>query len=90
MQFNLNYYKDKSLTDKALNQINHVINSWSEADYDIILRFLYDWDGKAADSEPDDISVIKEHMMQISNIVNSYASDIFVMQGIFVGNYLQR
>lgn len=89
LQFNLNYYKDKRLTDKALNQINHVINSWSEADYDIILRFLYDWDGKAADSEPDDISVIREHMMQISKIVNSYASDIFVMQGIFVGNYAE-
>ena len=89
LQFNLNYYKDKSLTDKALNQIEHVINSWSGAGYDIILRFLYDWDGKAKDSEPGDISLIKEHMTQVSRIVNSYASDIFVMQGIFAGNYAE-
>lgn len=86
LEINLLRYKDRALSDTALSQIDRILCAWQDADFQIILRFLYDWDGNAAASEPSDIELVKTHMTQTASVVNSYASSIYTMQGIFVGN----
>ena len=51
------------------------------------MRFLYDWDGQNLESEPNELSQILTHMEQVGPIVNKYASSVYIMQGIFVGNW---
>lgn len=87
IQINLGNYRSAPLSDKALQQLDTILSSWSGTDTGLILRFLYDWDGKGLESEPESIDLIKEHMSQVAPIVNRYAEHIYILQGIFVGNW---
>ena len=55
----------------------------------LIIRFLYDWDGKGTDNEPEKIAHIKNHMEQLSDILNTYKEQIYTTQGIFVGSWAE-
>lgn len=89
IEINLMNYNDCALSDHALTQIEKILQIWSSQGYRIILRFLYDWDGKSADTEPKDLALIQTHMSQIAPIVNAHAKDIYTMQGIFVGDFAE-
>lgn len=86
IQINLKNYSGSPLSDNALKQLDNVLSATDKAARQVILRFLYDWDGKAAETEPDDISVIMEHMKQIAPVVNRFSGSVFLIQGTFAGN----
>lgn len=86
LQINLRNYSDQKLTEKALGQLDTVFSAFSNSGKQIILRFLYDWDGKAPESEPDSRPLIQTHMKQTAAVVNRYSSHIFLMQGVFTGD----
>ena len=75
------------LSDNALDQIDSILSAWTKTGSQLILRFLYDWDGQNLESEPNELSQILTHMEQVGPIVNKYASSVYIMQGIFVGNW---
>lgn len=87
LEFNFKQFRDRDLSETALIQIENVFSQWSHSKCAVIVRFLYDWDGKALVSEPESISQIQRHMEQTSEIVNAYADTVYLVQGIFVGNY---
>lgn len=87
LEINLKNYRDGAVSDPGLTQLEDIFKAWSESDTQIILRFLYDWDGIAKATEPKSLSTILTHMDQVSEIVNRYASSIYLMQGIFVGSW---
>lgn len=87
IQINLSGFKDRPLTDTALSQLDTILAAWCDTEYSLLLRFIYDWDGRGLDSEPEDISIILQHMEQTAPIYNRYASHIFSLQGLFTGNY---
>ena len=63
------------------------MSAWTKTGSQLILRFLYDWDGQNLESEPNELSQILIHMEQVGPIVNKYASSVYIMQGSFVGNW---
>lgn len=87
IEINLKNYANCDLTDTALDEIDSILSAWSNTDSQLILRFLYDWDGQNLESEPKELSQILTHMEQIGPIVNQYAASVYLMQGIFVGNW---
>ena len=87
LQINLRLFQDQPLTDTALSQLDTILSAWCDMEYSLLLRFLYDWDGKGLTSEPQDISIILQHMEQVAPIYNRYASHILSLQGLFTGNY---
>lgn len=89
LQINLKNFSNRELPESALRQLDRIFTLWAESSHDIILRFLYDWDGLAMHTEPDDITFVKQHMRQTADIVNRHKNDIFLMQGIFVGSYAE-
>ena len=86
IQINLKNYKNSPLSANALKQLDNILSETDNAKRQAILRFLYDWDGKALETEPDDITIITGHMDQISDAVNRHAGSIFLIQGTFAGN----
>lgn len=86
IEINLKNYNHSCLSETALSQTDQILDVWSQAGYRIILRFLYDWDGRSIDTEPKDIRQIKQHMTQLAPIINEHAGNIYTMQGIFVGD----
>ncbi len=85
LEINLHNYRDTPLSDTALNQLDAVLTAWHSRGRQLILRFLYDWDGSALDKEPGDISLILRHMSQTAEVVNRHTDCVYLLQGIFVG-----
>lgn len=87
VQINLRAFRDRPLTDTALSQLDTILSAWCNTEYSLLLRFLYDWDGRGLASEPEDISMILQHMEQAASVYNRYAPHILSLQGLFTGNY---
>ena len=87
LEINLRNYRTGPISNSALAQLDDILKAWSQSDAQILLRFLYDWDGIAKVKEPESLSTILTHMDQAAEIVNRYASSIYLMQGCFIGNW---
>lgn len=87
LEINLKNYKNTEISLFALHQCETIIKAWFHSDKKLIIRFLYDWDGIAYYSEPDNINTILNHMTQLSPIINAYYRQIYLSQGIFIGNW---
>ena len=86
IQINLKNYAGSDLSDNALQQLDNILSELSDARRQVILRFLYDWDGKALETEPDTIDRIIRHMDQVAAVVNQYEDAILLIQSTFTGN----
>ncbi len=86
LEINLHNYADCEISPLGLAQLDSALLAWQNAGKQLILRFLYDWKGKARESEPQNISTIKRHMEQTGEIVNKYTGCVYIIQGIYVGN----
>ena len=87
LEFNLSSYREQDLDDAAKENIRKVLANFQKTKAKVILRFLYDWDGKGMESEPETLSAIKRHMEQASQAFNPFHQIIHTTQGIFVGSW---
>ncbi len=87
LQINLRNYADTPVSDAGLRQLDAILKAWQSAGRQLILRFLYDWDGNAQESEPETLTLVLTHMSQTAEIINAYADCVYLLQGIFVGNW---
>lgn len=89
LEINLKNYRTTEISEKGLAQLNDILAAWAGSAHGtrLILRFLYDWDGIAAATEPDSLELILTHMEQISKAVNRYRDCVYIMQGVFIGNW---
>lgn len=87
VQINLKNYARQDLTDTALMQLDTLLTAWQETGSQMILRFLYDWDGKNLETEPEDTQQILRHMQQVGEIINAHKESVYLLQGAFVGNW---
>lgn len=85
LQFNLCNYAQSPIGEAGLQQLNNILDAWHSTGKQLIIRFLYDWDGLALDKEPESLSLILEHMSQTAEIVNLHSGCVYILQGIFVG-----
>lgn len=89
LEINLKNYRTSEISRQGLAQLNDILTSWSQSPSGtkLILRFLYDWDGIALATEPESLELILTHMNQISAIVNRHCDTVYILQGIFIGNW---
>lgn len=89
IEINLKNYPASVISEKGLEQLNDILAAWKKSPNStkLILRFLYDWDGAALATEPDSVEIILKHMEQISKSVNRYRDSVYIMQGVFIGNW---
>lgn len=87
IQINLAHYRDRELSPTALKNISNLFDTLRTKDENWILRFLYDWDGNAEATEPESIDIILRHMEQLKDLLQANQDKIFVLQGLFTGNW---
>lgn len=85
-EINLQNYSDSSLSSAVQQQLDTILTQYTSAKKQVILRFLYDWNGKAIQTEPSDFQQIKKHISQISSAVNKHKDCVYIIQGAFIGN----
>ncbi len=87
VEINLQGYTNTALSENALGQVDTILSAWADSGSQIILRFLYDWDGNGFSAEPSSLEQVLAHMEQVAEVVNRYADSIHILQGAFVGSY---
>lgn len=75
------------LPKEATAYIERILKLFHRYEKQMILRFTYDTEGKGLGREPLEISMVKRHMGQLGDLIEKYAEDILVLQGIFVGSW---
>lgn len=86
LEINLKNYSDSDISTNALTQLDKMLIVCTQAKKQVILRFLYDWDGKALSAEPSSLPQIKKHISQLSTVVNKHSDCVYILQGTFTGN----
>lgn len=84
---NLINFNNKPLSLEVLLNIKRIFNYFISYKKQLILRFVYDWDGKGIVSEPKDVEYILKHMEQLSDILKEYEEHIYIIQGLFIGSW---
>ena len=89
LEINLKNYRTTEISETGITQLNDILTAWSQSPSNtkLILRFLYDWDGLALATEPESLDLILTHMDQVSPLVNQHRDSVYLMQGIFTGNW---
>lgn len=87
IEINLKNYADRDISHAGLTQLDQLLSAWQDTGSQLILRFVYDWDGQNLLTEPQNLSQILRHMDQTASIVNRYPASVYLIQGIFVGNW---
>ena len=81
----IHFYKDKPLDFFALSNMQKILQFFQEHQKTIIFRPTYDTIGNASQQEPDSFELVKTHLKQISQHIES----VFVFQGLLVGDWAE-
>lgn len=84
---NIGAYRECDITDEALAHIQEILDFFSQMKKEIILRIVYDHEGKAIEREPYLFGQVKAHLHQLIPVINRYRDSIFVLQGMLIGNW---
>lgn len=80
-------YRACGIPREALAHIGGILEFFRGKGMQVILRVVYDNEGKGMQKEPLTLSLVKRHMEQIGGAILPYLEDVLVFQGIFVGNW---
>lgn len=80
-------YRERALDNKALENMRNILRFFAENQFDVILRIVYDRQGKAPEREPFFFEQVRVHLRQLVPIVKEFEQTIFVFQGMLIGNW---
>lgn len=86
IQINLRSYREGDISEQGMHNLDRLFQALQNIDRKYIVRFLYDWDGKNLESEPESIEIILRHMEQVAPVLKKYQTSIYMLQGLFIGN----
>lgn len=72
---------------ERLSYLERIFERFRTEEKDIILRILYDTEGRGMEREPSSLREVLAHMRALGPVVEKYADAIFLCQGLFVGNW---
>ena len=79
--------RERELLPEELKNIFRILQFFQEKKKGMILRFVYDMEGRGMEAEPVGSSLVKKHMCQIGSVVRQFIPDVLAVQGILVGNW---
>lgn len=87
IEINLQEYREREISKAGLINIDALFHALKRTDKQLIVRFLYDWAGQNELYEPESLELIKVHIGQLKKIINKHSDQIFILQGVLVGNW---
>lgn len=85
--FDIGAYQNEPLEPETLILLSQILDVFSSGDREMILRVVYDREGKGMEKEPSLFSLVLQHMRQIGPVLKGYADHILLVQGLFVGSW---
>lgn len=81
------FRSSNQIPQEALERADRIFSFFAQHGKGIILRIVYDTDGRGMEHEPSQIAFVKNHMMQLGAVIKAHAGEILVHQGLFVGSW---
>ena len=91
LQIHIGSYSGGDISAIGLEQIRRTFEAYAKREHQVslIVRFLYDWEGNGAQSDPSSINIVLRHMEQLGEIVSEYEDQIYIVQGVLVGSWAE-
>lgn len=80
-------YRERALDFEAIQNFSNILHFFKQYEKDIILRLVYDREGRGLEKEPENLSLILEHIRQIGELLNQQEHTVFLMQGLLIGSW---
>lgn len=87
VEVDLSFYQNRNISYEGIFHLEQILDFFHRQKKDMILRFAYDFEGKAFEKEPMTLKQILSHMQQISQAVKPFFNEILLYQGLFVGSW---
>lgn len=87
VRLNIGAFRQREIDEATLRFVEKIFDRFAQAGKDMILRVLYDTEGKGMEKEPSFLDMVLTHMRQLGRVVAKYADAIYLTQGLFVGNW---
>ena len=79
----ISIYRSMQLDENALNNLSFFMYYKK----DVILRPVYDREGKGRECEPDSFEQVLEHLQQIGGLLRDMQHSVFIFQGMLAGSW---
>lgn len=80
-------FREQSLPLQVMERLNDLLHFFATEGKEVILRVVYDREGKGMEREPSFLSDILEHMHQLGPVIWKNKDAIFTLQGLFIGSW---
>ena len=80
-------YQDRPLEETALDHIRSILSFFMEYQKDVILRPVYDREGKGREREPEDFALVLTHAKQLGELLQTEKHSVWMLQGLLVGSW---
>lgn len=87
VKINIGSYRTERIDCQALLNIEQILSFFVEQKKDIVLRIVYDDEGKGLEHEPHTLDRIEQHMKELRPIFQKFSCHIYIIQGLFVGSW---
>ncbi len=87
IQICLQEYQTGKISEAGMENIARLFQALETIDKQLIVRFVYDKEGRNLLYEPHEIETVLEHMRQLGPVLQEHSDQIFTIQGLFVGNW---
>lgn len=79
--------RGRELTAEELSDIDAMLGAFGRLGMEIMLRAVYDREGKGMQNEPTLLSRVEGHMRQLASVIQSHSGHILLLQGLLVGSW---
>lgn len=79
--------RERALSEKELARVHGLLSFFAEHTFDLIVRVVYDREGMGIKREPRTLTQVQQHMEQFGPLLEEFAEQILVVQGLFVGSW---
>ena len=87
LRIGIGAFSSGAIPQESIEWIKKILAFFQQKKKGIVLRFAYDLEGKGLEHEPGSIKMVQGHMKQLGGIIQEFTEDIFVVQGILIGNW---
>lgn len=79
--------REKDLTEEMLDQVRRIFTFFTAHRQQMIVRTVYDTEGKGPEREPSLLSRIQRHMRQLGPVFREFSESICTLQGLLIGSW---
>lgn len=77
----------RAISQEELAKAGRIFSLFKDHGMQMIVRVVYDREGRGMEHEPEHIGQVLMHMRQLAPLLTAFSAHIFTLQGLFIGSW---